>query len=294
MFFNFVGIPDVFEARFRSRSLRELSGHHFSFVPLRMDHSKSHRLSVEHLQANIESIVHYSRGRQNCFDKGAAVVVLKYKWDNLDSVPSFFFPFAPVVILEITEPFAQTGNRAAVQANKIITDLHSLARKVIAPIDLMGAELRARLKRTPVLLPVRRFDAKELVLLFEELAVAIGVGGSGTFIRDACSRFEQAFPYQRDRRNSGKFVNGRGIDFYMPGRAMHGNIWDGETGNHTNECYLGARLRLGAPFNDGFHFDCCHNDGPYMGELENCHDEKKRYRGHPHLNIYPNDFIRGG
>jgi hypothetical protein len=293
MFFNFVGIPDVYAARFKSRSIRELSGHHFSFVPLRMDHTRSHRLGTEHLEANLESIVQYSREREDCFDNGVAVIVLKYKWDNFGTQP-FFFPFAPVAVLEISEPFAQSGNRAALQANKIISDLFTLARSLIAAVDFMRSELRARLKRSPILLPLRRFDAPELISLLQELADGMRGARANEFIRQACGRFEQAYPYQRAGNKTGKFVNTRGIEFSMPGRALHGNIWSGERGDHNYFCFLNARLRLGAPFNDGFHFDCCNDGKPYVGNFDNCHDATARYRGHPHLNIYPNDFIRGG
>jgi hypothetical protein len=294
MFFSFVGIPDVFADRFRARFIKELSGHHFTFVPLRMDHMRTYRLSADHLQANLESFVEYSRKRAGCFDKGAAVIVMKYRWDNVPEVRSFFFPYAPVAVLEISEPIALSGNRAAVQANKIISDLHAMARSLIKPVEFVSTELRARLKRSPILLPLRRFGAPELVSLLDEVLVQMVRATNSDFIREACDRFEQSYPYQRDRRNTGKFVNSRGIDFSMPGRALHGNLWEGEQKDHTEFCLLNSRIRLGAPYDGGFHFDCTAAGEPYTGDLDNCHDAKRRYRGHPHLNVYPNDYIRGG
>lgn len=294
MFFSFVGIPDVFADRFRSRFIKEMSGHHFTFVPLRMDHNRSYRLETDHLRANLESFVEYSSGRAGCFDKGAAVVVMKYRWDHVPEVRSLFFPYVPVAVLEISEPIAVSGNRAAVQSNKTISDVFALARSLIRPVELLSSELRSRLKRSPILLPLRRFDSPELVSLLEEISIQmVRVSDSG-FIREACNRFERSYPFQKAGRRTGKFVNSRGIDFSMPGRALHGNLWEGERKDHTELCMLNSRLRLGAPYDGGFHFDCTAAGEPYVGDLDNCHDANQRYRGHPHLNVYPNDYIRGG
>jgi len=294
MFFSFVGIPDVFAERFRARLIKELSGHHFTFVPLRMGRDRTHRLDTDHLQHNLESIVEYSSGRAGCFDKGAAVVVLKYRWDEVPELRSFFFPYAPVAVLELSEPFALSGNKLAVQANKIISDIHVLARSLIKPVEFVSAELRARLKRSPMLLPLRRFGAPELISLLDEVSVQMVGARNGDFIREACDRFERSYPYERAGNKTGKFVNSRGIDFSMPGRALHGNLWEGERKDHTKFCVINSRIRLGAPYDGGFHFDCTASGERYTGDLDNCHDARRRYRGHPHLNVYPNDYIRGG
>lgn len=294
MFFCFVGIPDVFADRFRARFIKEMSGHQSTLVPLRMDHNRAYRLNVDHLRASLESFVNYSNKRAGCFDKGAAVVTMKYRWDTVPEIRSFFFPYAPVALLEISEPFAVSGNKAAVQANKLISDLLALARSLIRPVEYLSAELRSRLKRSPILLPLRRFDAPELVSLLDEVSDHMTRASNGDFIRAACDRFEQSYPYQRAGRRTGKFVNPRGVDFSMPGRALHGNLWEGERKDHTEFCILNSRIRLGAAYDGGFHFDCTARGKAYAGDLDNCHDAREPYRGRPHLNVYPNDYIRGG
>lgn len=293
MFFSFVGIPDVFADRFRARSIRALSGHNFTLVPLRMDHNRSHRLNMDHFQSSLESVIEYSSNRPRCFDKGAAVIVMKYRWDDAPNLRSFFFPFAPVAVLEVSDPIALSGNRSAIQANRITDDIHALALSLVKPVESICTELKTRLKRSPILLPLRRFDAPELTSLLEDLSAQITSARDSNFIKEACDRFERRYPYKRTGKKTGKFVNSRGVDFAMPGRALHGNLWEAERGDHTEFCLLNSRMRLGAPYDGGFHFDCTANGEMYVGNLENCHGGIRRYRGHPHLNVYPNDYIRG-
>jgi hypothetical protein len=61
---------------------------------------------------------------------------------------------------------------------------------------------------------------------------------------------------------------------------------------HNEVCFLNARVRLGGFYADGFHYDCMRRKARYEGRFANCHNVEANYTGRPHLNVYPNDYIR--
>lgn len=58
------------------------------------------------------------------------------------------------------------------------------------------------------------------------------------------------------------------------------------------ECLFNGLLRIGGAIRDGFHYDCTRSGGKYAGDFANCHNEIISKAGKPHLNVYPNDYIR--
>jgi hypothetical protein len=111
-------------------------------------------------------------------------------------------------------------------------------------------------------------------------------------IMAACGRFEEDHPFQKDGRG-GIFESPKGVKFKSPPRdQFHGKRSNQKTPEHADSCFLNARVRLGGFFADGFHYDCTRGKSAYSGRFKNCHKAEADYAGRPHLNVYPNDFIR--
>ncbi len=295
MMFCFVGVPDIYVSRFSHVAAARLQGHLFHALPIRPDFSGAFRLNRDYLADILESLLAFWHGRPTCFDDGLGVIALQPTWDRTMVAQDAFFPFALVRVVTTTTPLPTSGSRAAQTANRITNDMIAVAQSMIRPTRAMVAELKDRMKRTPLLLPVRHFDADELRDLLDEVVTGLLQAENPTlFIQNACSRFERRFPFRKLGKRTGAFTNGRGIDFAMPGRALHGNVWPyGEMGEHLVTCLLTAQLRLGGRISRGFHYDCTRGGEAYSGRFSDCHEAVANYAGNPQLNVYPNDYIRG-
>ena len=186
------------------------------------------------------------------------------------------------------------GEAAKQVANIYAASAISAAKRLRKGIGALTTEFSTRLRRTPLLLPIRRFGSDHLVTLLSSTGEAIkGDHVPSDVIKDACLDFERKHPYAKAGMRQGRFENLAGVEFVAPGRADHHGRRALKVGNGHNEaCYLNARLRLGGAFADGFHYDCTRQRRAYSGIFGNCHDAEASYTGRPHLNVYPNDFIR--
>lgn len=192
------------------------------------------------------------------------------------------------------EPLNARGEAAKGVANVYASIALQSAKQIRKPVGAFAGELRDRLRRTPLLLPVRHFNSAHLTRLIEETCEAVRTASDpAQAIRQACNRFEEHHPFAKVGTRQGAFSNGAGVRFTAPGRQdFHGRRAARREGQHTDYCFLSARTRLGGPFQDGFHYDCTRGQANYSGRFRNCHGAADDYQGRPHLNIYPNDFIR--
>lgn len=78
------------------------------------------------------------------------------------------------------------------------------------------------------------------------------------------------------------------------GGARHGVPKLDPTKGHFVNCCLGSVLRFGIPFDFRFHYDVLARGGANVQnqELPDCHGMRCERTGSPHLNIYPNSYIR--
>jgi hypothetical protein len=293
MMFLFGGIPDIYYERFKARAVKELHPDQFAGVPLYAGTGRTYQITTQYCRDLIDTLGRYVEGHPNCLENGVGVVLLMRQWER-QSFESQFWPFAICVERRIDEPLSTRGEAAKKAANGYASAAFRAANQIRKPVGALVGELQDRLRRTPLLLPVRHFGSPHLGRLIEEACVAVRAAADpAQAIRQACGRFENHHPFVKVGKKQGAFTNGGGVQFTAPGRHdFHGRRGARRQGEHTDYCFLSARTRLGGPFQDGFHYDCTRGATRYGGRFSNCHDAEGDYQGRPHLNVYPNDFIR--
>lgn len=292
MMFLFGGIPEIYHARFLSRARREIDNAEFTSLPL-YEKNGTYSIDREYCEELVNTLTAYSENHQWCLDEGLGVVLLQRDWEK-ESCELFFWPFALCESIKLSKPLYRRGEAAKQVANIYAASAISAAKRLRKGIGALTTEFSTRLRRTPLLLPIRRFGSDHLVTLLSSTGEAIkGDHVPSDVIKDACLDFERKHPYAKAGMRQGRFENLAGVEFVAPGRADHHGRRALKVGNGHNEaCYLNARLRLGGAFADGFHYDCTRQRRAYSGIFGNCHDAEASYTGRPHLNVYPNDFIR--
>ena len=221
---------------------------------------------------------------------GLAIIYIAHEWSNTTRFESKFTTSAITKRVNIPHPVPEKGDEERHAANQLLTDLAAAAPPLLRAVDAISTELRTRLRRTPLLLPIRNFSSKYLSGTIERLSVEILLADKPhERLKQACSEIETNHPYSKSSGKKG-FLDQREIFFGSPGRDLHAKVWKTH-GNHNALCTLNSLFRLGGPIEKGFHYDCCRGSG-LDGRFPNCHDSVDAYVGSPHLNIAPNDFIR--
>lgn len=149
---------------------------------------------------------------------------------------------------------------------------------------------------SPLLLPVRNFQSSvvrsSIYRLFEELGTAsdpravLGDATKAMLARHPVRRLEEP---RNDRTRF--FEDDRLLRFKSPGRNRHGmarSVGDG----HRLSCFLGSRVRLGAPFDPLFHYDCEYERSGLDRYYPNCHGTDIAPAAATHVNIAPSDAVR--
>jgi hypothetical protein len=291
MMFLFGGIPEIYYERFKDRAARELSSDDFTGLPLYPSQSRTYVLDRTYCRELINTLVAYVEGRPQCLIHGLGVVLILREWEH-NNFDTNFLPFGLCKVCHVGEPISRSGVGASRTANKYTEIALEAASRLRSPVRAMTAEFETRLRRTPLLLPLRHFDSEHLCRLITEILEAIGNSAvTDDAIKAACRRFEMHHPFQRQGKG-GSFESPKGIRFTAPPRNwFHGQRAENITGDHNEACFLNARMRLGGAFADGFHYDCTRGNS-HSGYFKNCHGAERHYQGSPHLNVYPNDFIR--
>jgi len=189
----------------------------------------------------------------------------------------------------------RSGNESRIEANIYAERAIDAATKLQRPLQAIAMEFRYRLRRTPLLLPVRHFNSPHLSQLLDETQRGIFAEINPVeFIRTACDRFLHVHPFtfRGRKKKTGSFDSPLGVRFTVTGRNIfHGTRRTDEGKGHTDTCFLAARIRLGGYFEGGFHYDCSRGTSKYCVKFRNCHDAESYYIGNPHLNVFPHDFI---
>jgi hypothetical protein len=181
----------------------------------------------------------------------------------------------------------ESANKYAETAIHAAKNLHVRLREITT---YLGDQIR----RTPVLLPIRNFNSRVLETSLQDAQNVLTKKGSAkSLIEQSMAGVLLAHP----RRKDGKgfiFEDDANIQYKSPPREhFHGSAPNESAQNgHKLRCFLTAKLRLGGYYSGGFHYDCTRGAGPLNATLCNCHGISGPYKGKPHLNIYPNDFVR--
>ncbi len=287
MMFLFGGIPNIYYERLRELAARRLNGDQFTGLPLYPSVDRTYTISKAYCEELIRTLVVYVEGRPNCLNEGLGVVLLHREWER-NLFETDFWPFALCKTVHVTTRISRNGmgsNRVAnIYANLAI----SAAQQLRKPIYALTTEFATRLRRTPLLLPVRHFDSQHLRNLLIETFEVRNAPHPTVAITNACARFVDHHPFNL-RGRGGSFESPHGVKFTVPGRQdFHGRRTQIKAIGHNDVCFLNARVRLGGFFADGFHYDCTRGASNYAGLFPNCHNEKAYYTGRPHLNVYPN------
>lgn len=292
MMFLFGGIPNIYYARFVERASKELGGSNFTGLPLYAA-GNSYAFDQAYCAELVQTLVAYVESRPNALDEGLGVILLRRDWERAP-IEEYFWPFALCKTTFISGYISKSGEGAKRVANLYATEAIKAAASLRKAIRAMSVEFQARLRRTPLLLPINHFGPLDVDRLLIETAVAAKNSESPTeAILEACRRFETAFPFIRTGRKKGGFTSRKGVRFESPARdGFHGKRAAKKIEPHNEGCFLNCRVRLGGSFADGFHFDCSLPNRIYSGQFRNCHNADGPYQGRPHLNVYPNDFIR--
>jgi hypothetical protein len=293
MMFLFGGIPRIYYSRFRERASKELAGDSFAGLPL-YPVGESYAIDVAYCRELVQTLVAYVEQRPNCLDAGLGVVLLRRDWEKAP-VEDQFWPFALCKTTIVSGYISKSGEGAKRVANDYATEAVKAASSLRKAVRAMTGEFQTRLRRTPLLLPVRHFGTPDVRGLLTETTVAARNADNPTeAILEACRRFEAQFPFTRTGKKKGGFSSRKGVRFESPARdGFHGKRASKKSAPHDEGCFLNSRVRLGGFFADGFHFDCSVPNAIYSGRFSNCHNKENAYVGRPHLNVYPNDFIRG-
>lgn len=276
--------------RLQERARRELADDSFVFLPLRPSR-QGYIVTQDYCFDLTGATSDYVNGRRSSIDHGVCTVMLlrPEEKDVFRHHFSLFSVYGSVHSGETTVPSGAQGRR---NANREISRVFGHSRKLLPAVRAVNSELTTRMRRTPLLLPLRHFGNKELRNLIEDISENLtSQSDRDGYIRSRCTEFERAYPFQKTGKG-GRFQSGSGVVFNAPGRALHGHFSRSESGSHQPLCELTARARLGGRIQNGFHYDCSRSQGEYSGVFENCHGASSNYVGRPHLNVYPNDFIR--
>lgn len=295
------GIYDVYFSSYQKRASTILgTGHLPLALPLRPDASGRYTLDARYGHRVLDDLRSRVSRNESVLEDGLGLLCLKAPWVNdVSEFLSLFFPFAIQLILDMPHEIASRVGGNPILGNQLVDHVRRAAPSVIAAIKATKTEAASRASRSPMLLPRRNFASPDLDRLLENLSLHLANSAQpAVSLRGYCEDFEARHGYARipSQRHQRCFTNDRRIEFRAPGRALHGVARiEYVSAGHSFPCFLNGRLRLGAPLTEGFHYDC-HNGldpkGSLSGMFPTCHEESREFRGRPHLNIAPNDYIR--
>jgi len=286
----FGGIPDLYYDRLTEIVPRRFPDIVFTGISLKPLNSR-YEIDSDYCDELVETLALYCQNRPECMSEGLGVVLLRRPWESR-TFQEKFWPFAlcQSVAVDIRQSNRGEGRKRA--ANLYAERAIETARRVNKKVKSLTMIYQTELRRTPLLLPIRSFASPILRELFLDLHDSLQ---SPRPVADAVRTATQQFSSQYERRPDGRgsvFIDDSKVQFKAPPR----NVFHGHRPTKANEnghnvgCFINARIRLGGYYADGFHYDCTRGSC-LEGQFSNCHDYSAKYRGRPHLNIFPNDFI---
>lgn len=204
-----------------------------------------------------------------------------------------FFPHT-LMIPVVWEWSVEKQNSPAKAANELVELLKKATGLARGVLPTLKDEIQSRASTTAVLLPLQNFKSTVFVEALKLLHVDLG---GGCQPRDAVLHHnrlvQKAHPMRLiEGRQRSCYVDDRDVEFHPPGSDRHGYARAG--GQHELHCVLAGIRRLGAPYDPRFHYDCSKGNRNLLGDFYGCHLPRERREGNPHLNIAPNDHVRGG
>jgi hypothetical protein len=253
-------------------------------------------MDARYAEDALNTLLHYVRGRPNCLDNGLGIVLARgsdHSSGDVNTVSEAFWPWALCATVTMDSPIGVRGAGLKHAANIHAETAIGTAVKLSGKLRKVTSMLTSEVRRTPWLLPLRNFNSPHLRGMLRAMSSAlVATNDFDGCVRDAHDRFIRNHSVRRDGKGW-VFKDDSSVEFKTPPRdQFHGARRDvAEEGGHRSSCFFTARLRMGGYYPDGFHYDC-RRGSRLSGNLPNCHDDIEAYKGNPHLNIFPNDYIR--
>lgn len=228
---------------------------------------------------------------------GYAVIYVRADPESTARFEESFFPATLAVAVDWQQE-GETPDARAASHQELLRRLVDASKRARNAIEVVHKELKEQSNKTPLLLPLRNFQSGVLCGTLKELQTQIvretEQPKAHAVLKSLTKAFEHRHPRSPAARSSGRaFCDDRAIEFRAPGQAKHGVPSFGSE-HPTPACLLGGFRRLGAPFHAAFHYDAQKNSPrPLKGKFCLCHGDFVSREGAPHLNVAPNDFIRG-
>lgn len=277
------------------------TGNRFIAEPLKPNDAGAHRPDTMHADALLARITKALKSDTGLRDHGCGVIVLHAEGFDVTDILERLAPFAMLRTITLPLPMETQGRPAQMQVNQIAAALRAATPSLVRAVNAMNSEFETRLNRTPLLLPLRNFHGKSVAAIIQRLSVELPLAPRPSeAILSACKSIEARYPFGKVGGGSTKcFTDDRDIQFRLPARAHHGMAASADL-PHNPRCFLNGGFRLGGHYEPGFHYDCRrdHSSGqrknarPLKGTFPDCHGDRATYKGEPHLNIAPNDYIR--
>lgn len=290
-FCGIAGIPHEISSDVITSSKSFLPGNVTAFSkPLRGTEVSTSYLSYfskKFEQAIIEDKSHDLR------DTGFFVVFVSSSAQEVCKFRHHLFPSIPVIQLQ-WHPQMHSTQAQRTSKNELIALLRAKIIETCASISAIKKEFDERLRKTPLLLPIKNFHSNELRPLISALYDQIPFPSENPqqSLSISIQGIERSIPRTAIDKKS-FYVDERGVHFFAPGtNDMHGVARPST--DHPELCLLAGRRRFGAPYNPSFHFDCTHPPKSKLkGAFFMCHGNMpSELTGTPHLNISPNDHVR--
>jgi hypothetical protein len=198
------------------------------------------------------------------------------------------FP-GPLFLTLLVPQQSQVREYIRVLVRQLMSELRH-ARKLL---QVIKKEVQERDTRTPVLLPVRNFASAELIDLLVAIQQLRPVEPDyGAAFRALIVEAENRGLRSVSVGRSSYFENSREIRFSGPSKAGARHGRPSFVPPHIPACLVSGYVRLGARYDERFHYDCEHRRGGITGDFEDCHGAEVRVPPCSHVNIAPNDHVR--
>ena len=251
------------------------------------------RLTKKYAEDCIDTMRRYHVGRSNCFEAGLTIIAICEAGEDSSDFCFQFFPFSLLKEVKFVRNFSAAPTQSKKDKNELTLRVLDEVKRQVKIKNNVKSYFQSRKNRTPLLLPIEHFGEvvlrKAIKSTWSNLPLDLD---SNSILDEECAKIEKLFPFvKRIGAKKGCFANSSNVWFITPGRDLHGAARATSTGHPIN-CFLNGILRFGGIIQDGFHYDCTRAGGVHAGQFYNCHGEISSKVGRPHLNIYPNDFIR--
>ena len=240
---------------------------------------------------NLYCATGYKASTSNKFE-GVLTIYLNHDGGNINLLTNAFeieTLTLGIAVPSILKKLPLNPNELKNASNEIAKNIRNAIKKGEKALPAIAKEITSKTNQTPLLLPDKNYGTKEVRDLIRNVSATIQYADPFLAVGKATKDFEKQHPRVAFGKNKRKyFKNKNGIIFQGPGSARHGLPVD-----DNEACFVRGTLRLGAPFDPSFHYDCITSDGTLRLKWKSCHEQIVTLpKGRNHVNIAPNDHVR--